>query len=126
LPESQANENHERFKIKKVDVQLAPSETDPRCSEAPDPGQRLAVHMARQGERPRFRTYRPHHFFPQRLIILRDKEESSIHLNEVWTAIMVDEPMGCNKSALTEPLNRTTDINTVRSLLDSGGIAERN
>jgi hypothetical protein len=57
---------------------------------------------------------------------LRDKEESSIHLNEVWTAIMVDEPMGCNKSALTEPLNRTTDINTVRSLLDGGGIAERN
>jgi hypothetical protein len=40
----------------------------------------------------------------------------------MWTAIMVNELIGCNKSALTEPLNRTTDINRVSSLLDGEGL----
>jgi hypothetical protein len=40
----------------------------------------------------------------------------------MWTAIMVNELIGCNKSALTEPLNRTADINKVSSLLDGEGL----
>jgi deoxyadenosine/deoxycytidine kinase len=49
-------------------------------------------------------------------------EESSIYLNEMWTVIMVNELIGCGKSALTEPLNRTADINRVSSLLDGEGL----